>query len=104
MSGYGMEEDIRKSLDAGFAKHLVKPVNIAALEDAIQGLSSPSTDISTRWTATGTCSRNTDPFPTSLFHRNIAAEQLRQLAGDGEIQAGGAMILRHGRVASGHKV
>ncbi len=40
MSGYGMEEDIRKSLDAGFAKHLVKPVNIAALEDAIQGLSS----------------------------------------------------------------
>jgi PAS domain S-box-containing protein len=39
MSGYGMEEDIRKSLEAGFAKHLVKPVNITALEKAIQSLS-----------------------------------------------------------------
>ena len=40
MSGYGMEEDICKSLEAGFDKHLVKPVSIAALEDAIQSLTS----------------------------------------------------------------
>ena len=39
MSGYGMEEDIRKSLEAGFEKHLVKPVGINALENAIQSLS-----------------------------------------------------------------
>jgi signal transduction histidine kinase/ActR/RegA family two-component response regulator len=38
MSGYGMEEDIRKSLEAGFEKHLVKPVNINALENAIKSL------------------------------------------------------------------
>lgn len=36
MSGYGMDEDIRKSLEAGFNEHLVKPVNIQALEQAIQ--------------------------------------------------------------------
>ena len=28
LSGYGMEEDARKSRDAGFAEHIVKPVNI----------------------------------------------------------------------------
>jgi CheY-like chemotaxis protein len=39
MSGYGMEEDVRKSLEAGFEKHLVKPVTINALENAIQSLS-----------------------------------------------------------------
>lgn len=39
MSGYGMEEDVRKSLEAGFEKHLVKPVSINALENAIQSLS-----------------------------------------------------------------
>jgi len=36
MSGYGMEEDIRKSLDAGFTEHLVKPVNLLSLEQAIR--------------------------------------------------------------------
>ena len=35
MSGYGMEEDIRKSEDAGFSEHLVKPVNIERLEQSI---------------------------------------------------------------------
>lgn len=38
MSGYGMDEDVRKSLEAGFSSHLVKPVDIAALEQAIQRL------------------------------------------------------------------
>jgi PAS domain S-box-containing protein len=38
MSGYGMAEDIRKSRAAGFSQHLVKPVNIARLEEAIRSL------------------------------------------------------------------
>jgi signal transduction histidine kinase/ActR/RegA family two-component response regulator len=38
MSGYGMEEDIRKSLEAGFNEHLVKPVNLLSLEQAIRRL------------------------------------------------------------------
>jgi PAS domain S-box-containing protein len=38
MSGYGMEEDIRKSLEAGFSEHLVKPVNLLSLEQAIRRL------------------------------------------------------------------
>ncbi len=36
MSGYGMEEDIRRSLAAGFTEHLVKPVAIPQLIEAIQ--------------------------------------------------------------------
>ncbi|HEX7182432.1 MAG TPA: ATP-binding protein [Thermoanaerobaculia bacterium] len=36
LSGYGMEEDIRKSREAGFHKHLTKPVNLQVLEEAIQ--------------------------------------------------------------------
>jgi CheY-like chemotaxis protein len=36
MSGYGMEEDIRKGEQAGFSAHLVKPVNIARLEASIR--------------------------------------------------------------------
>jgi CheY-like chemotaxis protein len=38
MSGYGMEEDIQKSRDAGFAEHLVKPISLAQIESAIQKL------------------------------------------------------------------
>jgi CheY-like chemotaxis protein len=36
MSGYGMESDMQKSRDAGFAEHLVKPVNFAQLQSAIR--------------------------------------------------------------------
>ncbi|HSF39235.1 MAG TPA: ATP-binding protein [Thermoanaerobaculia bacterium] len=36
LSGYGMEEDVRKSREAGFARHLTKPVNLQALESAIR--------------------------------------------------------------------
>jgi two-component system CheB/CheR fusion protein len=39
LSGYGMEEDVRKSHEAGFRKHLTKPVDVRALEEAIQGIS-----------------------------------------------------------------
>ncbi|MFY9821481.1 MAG: hypothetical protein WAM82_08865 [Thermoanaerobaculia bacterium] len=33
--GYGMEEDVQKSRDAGFARHLTKPVTLDVLEDVI---------------------------------------------------------------------
>ena len=36
MSGYGMEEDIRKSRKAGFDEHLVKPVDITQLERTLR--------------------------------------------------------------------
>ena len=35
LSGYGMEEDLRKSQEAGFARHLTKPVTLDLLRDAI---------------------------------------------------------------------
>lgn len=35
MSGFGMDEDIQKSRDAGFAAHLTKPVNFPHLEDVL---------------------------------------------------------------------
>jgi PAS domain S-box-containing protein len=36
MSGFGTEEDIRKSRDAGFSEHLVKPVDFGRLKQTIQ--------------------------------------------------------------------
>jgi signal transduction histidine kinase/ActR/RegA family two-component response regulator len=36
MSGYGMEEDIRRSRGAGFSDHIVKPVTIDRLEQSIR--------------------------------------------------------------------
>jgi signal transduction histidine kinase/CheY-like chemotaxis protein len=36
LSGYGMESDVRASLEAGFAEHLTKPVNIVQLQEAIR--------------------------------------------------------------------
>jgi CheY-like chemotaxis protein len=35
MSGYGMAEDVEQSLEGGFTAHLVKPVTVAQLEQAI---------------------------------------------------------------------
>jgi CheY-like chemotaxis protein len=35
ISGFGMNGDIQKSLEAGFAEHLVKPVKLEKLEAAI---------------------------------------------------------------------
>jgi len=40
LSGYGMEEDIRRSGEAGFSYHLVKPVDINKLDLIIQQASS----------------------------------------------------------------
>ncbi len=36
ISGFGMNGDVEKSLQAGFAEHLVKPVNLEKLEAAIE--------------------------------------------------------------------
>lgn len=38
LSGYGMEEDIQRSLDAGFDAHLVKPIDIRKLQETIASL------------------------------------------------------------------
>ena len=35
LTGYGMESDIAASRDAGFAEHLTKPVDVAALRSTI---------------------------------------------------------------------
>lgn len=39
LSGYGMEEDIARSREAGFLAHLVKPVHFAELKRVIDGVS-----------------------------------------------------------------
>jgi CheY-like chemotaxis protein len=36
LSGFGMDEDIARSLDAGFAEHLTKPVDLRGLEAVIR--------------------------------------------------------------------
>ena len=36
LSGYGMDEDVRQSREAGFSLHLTKPVNLGALQEAIR--------------------------------------------------------------------
>jgi PAS domain S-box-containing protein len=36
LSGYGMEEDIKKSREAGFTEHLVKPINITQLLEILR--------------------------------------------------------------------
>jgi len=38
VSGYGMEEDIRRSIEAGFAEHLTKPISFRKLTEVIQTL------------------------------------------------------------------
>ncbi len=38
LSGFGMEQDIRRSKEAGFAEHLIKPLNFQLLVDAIERL------------------------------------------------------------------
>lgn len=38
LSGFGMDEDIRRSLDAGFDEHLTKPVGVQQLQDVINRL------------------------------------------------------------------
>ena len=35
LSGYGMEQDIRQSEQAGFSAHLTKPISLSQLHEAI---------------------------------------------------------------------
>jgi CheY-like chemotaxis protein len=39
LSGYGSDRDVRSSLDAGFAAHLTKPIDLAQLIEAIARVS-----------------------------------------------------------------
>ena len=39
LSGFGMESDLEQSQAAGFAKHLIKPIDIAVVREAIAELS-----------------------------------------------------------------
>ena len=41
LTGFGMEEDIRKSHDGGFDHHLIKPVDLNRLDSIIQQGSLP---------------------------------------------------------------
>ena len=43
ITGYGQPDDRKRSQDAGFVLHLVKPVSIARLEKAIRDVTSPAT-------------------------------------------------------------
>ena len=36
LSGFGMEGDILRGRESGFLEHLVKPVNVATLDQAIR--------------------------------------------------------------------
>lgn len=36
LSGYGMEEDVRRSMEAGFTMHLTKPVDLSRLQQALR--------------------------------------------------------------------
>ncbi|MEO5721809.1 MAG: response regulator [Chthoniobacterales bacterium] len=36
LTGFGMEEDVRKTQDAGFNHHLVKPIDVNKLDSLIQ--------------------------------------------------------------------
>jgi len=36
LTGFGMEDDIRKSYEAGFRHHLVKPIDLNKLDSLIQ--------------------------------------------------------------------
>jgi CheY-like chemotaxis protein len=38
MSGYGMDEGLQKSREAGFSDHIVKPADVAQLERSIRRL------------------------------------------------------------------
>ncbi len=40
LSGFGMEDDLRKSREAGFADYLIKPINLDRLQAAIRQVAS----------------------------------------------------------------
>src|SRR5262249_14958938 len=50
LSGFGMATDLRKSEEAGFSAHLIKPVDFATLEAAIRRVAS---EANLAWDAQG---------------------------------------------------
>jgi signal transduction histidine kinase/ActR/RegA family two-component response regulator len=38
ITGYGMEEDLQRAMEAGFSAHVTKPVTVRRLEDALAGV------------------------------------------------------------------
>jgi CheY-like chemotaxis protein len=40
LSGFGQDEDLRRSREAGFETHLTKPVNFKTLRDVIEKVAS----------------------------------------------------------------
>jgi CheY-like chemotaxis protein len=42
LTGFGMEEDIQKSREAGFKHHLVKPIDLTKLDHLIQESVAPA--------------------------------------------------------------
>jgi CheY-like chemotaxis protein len=41
LTGYGQQQDLRRSEDAGFDRHLVKPVSLDTLRDILNTLRPP---------------------------------------------------------------
>lgn len=50
VSGYGMEGDLKRSQEAGFGAHLVKPVDFKQLQSALQQVCTPQTSPARRGT------------------------------------------------------
>ncbi len=42
LSGYGMDSDLERSHDAGFARHLIKPIDFAQLRQALRETAAPA--------------------------------------------------------------
>jgi signal transduction histidine kinase len=45
LSGFGMDEDIRRAIDAGFSRHLTKPVDVPCLVEAIREMLEEETNL-----------------------------------------------------------
>ena len=41
LSGYGMDEDLERSREAGFCRHLTKPVSLDRLKQALREVTAP---------------------------------------------------------------
>jgi DNA-binding response OmpR family regulator len=53
LSGFGMESDIERSMEAGFDVHMIKPVNLERLSEILRGVFPPK-EMETAGTKAGT--------------------------------------------------
>ena len=67
MSGFGAEEDLRQSREAGFFDHLTKPIDLKRLDNAI------------RSAAAGAASRDADPTTSAALQSQNRRQQLRSI-------------------------